>query len=89
MKLLLLLTVFISVYPASSEVSEKSCEKEKSHNASNTADNYGKLLHSYSIIYELVNIATGIDFETARCKEELMVIKEGLRKKDVWAFKRE
>lgn len=85
MKLLLLLTVFLSVYPASSEVSEKSCEKEKSHNASNTADNYGKL----STIYELVNIATGIDFETARCKEELMVIKEGLRKKDVWAFKRE
>lgn len=89
MKLPLLIAVFLFVYSASSEVSEKSREKEKSRNASNTADNYGKLLHSYSIIYDLVNIATGIDFETARCKEELVKIKEGLGKKDVWTFKRE
>lgn len=88
MKFILILTIFLYVYPATSEVFKESCECEKRYNTSNTADNYRKLLHLNSIIYDLTNIASGIDFETNRCKEELMLIKEGVGKKDVWAFKR-
>lgn len=88
MKFNLILTIFLHVYPATSEVFKEPCECEKRYNASNTADNYRKLLHLNSIIYDLTNIASGIDFETNRCREELMVINEGVGKKDVWAFKR-
>lgn len=48
-----------------------------------------ELLNSNSVIYELVNNVSDIGFESeSRCKEELLLIKAGIRKKDVWAFKR-
>lgn len=64
---------------------------DNSFNVTSDADNYRSLLQSEdSIIYDLTNVVTeaDIDFDLSRCRQELMVIKEGIRKKDAWTFKR-
>jgi hypothetical protein len=55
-------------------------------NASNSAD-YHKLLSYNSIIYELAKLASDIDFESNKCKEEMLLIGEGIQRNEVWAFK--
>lgn len=48
-----------------------------------------ELINSNSIINELVNNVSDIGFLSDRCKKELLLIKEGIKKRDVWAFKSE
>lgn len=49
--------------------------------------NYHKILSSNSIINELTKIVVNSDIN--QCKEELLLIGDGIRKQEVWAFKSE
>lgn len=82
--LIILLQICLSY---ASQLFSESCEK--SLNISNGTDScHHKFLGSDSVIYELVNNLRDIDFESNRCNDELMLIKEGIEVKDVWALKR-
>lgn len=41
-----------------------------------------------SIIFGLASNSSVIDFEVNQCKRELLVIKKGIKGKDLWALKR-
>lgn len=87
MKSLAFPLIFLQISLAFSEVcNNESCDK----NQLNITDGESyKFFITTSIIYDLSNIVLGDDFEsTTRCGEELMLIKEGVRKKELWAFKR-
>lgn len=87
MKSLAFLIILLQICLYASQIFSESCEK--SLNSSNSADScHQKFLGSDSVIYELVNNLRDIDFESNRCNDELMLIKEGIQVKDVWAFKR-
>lgn len=86
MKISLILIIFLHICSARAKVSDESCDIRC--RASNNTDNYHKHLHSNSIIYGLANIAADIVFDSGRCRDDLMLIKEGIRRKFVWAFKR-
>lgn len=88
MKSLAFLIIFLQICLAFPEVCDnESCDR-KQLNASNIADESYKLFITTSIIYDLSNIVPDIDFESTRCGKELMLIKEGVRKKELWALKR-
>lgn len=71
-----------------SEVFSVSCDN--SSGISKGTENYHSFFHSNSLLYELTNTVTkaDIDFDSTRCREELLMIKEGIREKDVWTFRR-
>ena len=56
------------------------------NNESNIRQNYGVVSFG-SLGYEIVKIAGNVDFEKSQCKEELLIVNEGVKKKEIWAFK--
>lgn len=88
MKSLAFPIIFLQICLVFSAVcNDESCDKNRL-NISNTADESYKFFITTSIIYDLSNIVLDIDSESTRCGEDLMLIKEGVRKKELWAFKR-
>lgn len=71
--------IFLQICSANSKIHSESCEKSCFHR---------ELFNSNSVIDELVNKVSAFAFESDRCKEELLLIKDGIRKKEIWAFKR-
>jgi hypothetical protein len=86
---LLIAIVFVQICSTYAEALSVSCDNRL--NVSSGAGIYRSLLGSEeSIIYDLTIAASegDIDFDSSRCREELMLIKEGIREKDAWTFKR-
>lgn len=81
-------TAFLVIILQICSVIGDSCEK--CHETSKAAVDSRVFLTSNSIIYELTNIVPRVDFvvESDRCKGDLLAIKEGIRKKSLWTFKR-
>jgi hypothetical protein len=76
-----------SSYPA--EASSVTCDNRC--NISSGGEYYRSFLSlEESIIYDLTIAADegDIAFASSPCRDELMMIKEGIRVKDAWAFKR-
>lgn len=76
MRFILILLIFYTIDSTNSEVCK--C-------VSNSSENH-RHEFSHSIIYGLTNVVEG--FELDRCKKELLLIKEGVERKDIWALKR-
>lgn len=87
MNSLVFFLIFLQICSVYSEVvCEESCEKFC--NISNKADSSEKFSVLNSVIYELTNILPAIDIQSDLCHEELLLIKDGIREKEVWALKR-
>jgi hypothetical protein len=89
MKFLLLSSLLVQICSSNTEAICVTC-----NNRLNVSSNNGTY-HSFfsveeSIVYDLTIAANDDDiaFFSRRCREELMLIKEGIRLKDIWAFKR-
>lgn len=77
-----ILSIFLIVHQILYTRAGDACE-----NCFDDSVNYNKLLSSNSIIYELTKTVNDIDIESNKCKEELLLIGDGIRKNKVWAFK--
>lgn len=84
----LLLTV-LQICSSYSELHKESSDEKSGTSTEINGENPLKISVLNSIIYGLTNILPVNGDELNQCEQELSIIKEGIRKKDIWALKRE
>lgn len=87
MNYFLLLLIVLQICSTYSEVNKESGDGKSDTSGKKYRKSRSELLVLNSIAYELTNVVLGNDSELNQCEQELQLIKEGIKRKDLWALK--